>query len=185
MESSNPTSSPEPSPPRRRRVRPAHLITLILAAAFVIIAAYITQPRFASAVDATLYQYGLINQHPDTNTRNLIITLNAVNDALQKYHRQHKGRYPTLKQMKTHWSVLITNTNADGNIFHEGATPTDFPLGPYLPNPAMNIFTGSTLVISPNEKPTRHDGWIYNPDTGHIKPVGFNLKTYTFKMPGD
>ena len=92
------------------------------------------------------------------------------------YRLQHNDKLPTLSQLRDGWSVLVSETKADGSLADEppaGAQPgkrRSAVYGPYLNELPVNPLTKSSKVAAVG-KATLEDGFTYDPRTGKVSAV--------------
>ncbi len=103
--------------------------------------------------------------------------LKNIRSAFELYRTQHNNKYPTLSELQSEWSVMISNTNIDGSVSVDGK------FGPYMQQSPKNPWTESSVVINIVSGGDITDGWRYNENTGEIIPVGFDEGSGEFSSP--
>lgn len=149
----------EKSATSRRRQTGFTLIEVLLVVVIMAVLAGAIIPRFLDTAD-------------DAKTSSLQHNLSVMEAQLEIYRAQHANRYPTIRDNAL--PQLTSSTNTAGEI---GAAGSSYPLGPYLIEPPMNPFDGSTKVVAvavPGQKPTAVvgtlGGWQYDASTGALWP---------------
>ncbi len=164
------------NPIDRRTPRAFTLVELIIVIAILGILAAIVVPRFSSATD-TARANGALSQ------------LVTVRKQLEVWKLDHGDVYPTLDQLQigaSDWAVLTGKTDVNGDPAPAGDK------GPYFPNPPVNPYTNSSLIVATGA-PVPSAGWTYDETTGIIKlilpaavkPQATELAQGDFEQPAD
>jgi general secretion pathway protein G len=143
---------------------PAHhrgftLIEVLLVVVILAILAAAVIPHYLDAAD-------------DAKVSAMSHNLHVIETQLEVYRTHHLNHYPTIRDGGL--PQLTSATNSAGEIGPPGA---QYSLGPYLLEPPMNPYDGSTKVTpvaTPGQKPTAvvgaEGGWQYDATTGALWP---------------
>ncbi len=135
------------------------LIEVLIVVVIVAVLAGAIIPRFLNTAD-------------DAKASSLTHNLAVVETQIELYRAQHLNSYPSIQENAL--PQLTRATNAAGEI---GTAGPQYPFGPYLLEPPMNPYDGSTKVTpvaAPGQKPTAPvgalGGWQYDASNGALWP---------------
>ena len=101
---------------------------------------------------------------------NLNANLTQLRDKVEEYHRDHKGSYPSGEQFE---AQMTLRTNVEGQVRPHGEPSEKYPFGPYVKeipvNPYADTRVGNRVKAGLGGE-DENSGWVYNPQTGEIKP---------------
>jgi len=94
-----------------------------------------------------------------------------IDGALKRYKLDH-GDWPAINQV---WGNLVQKTNAEGVIDPQGR------YGPYMTQPPINPWTYADVVKETGQAAAGE--FAYNPETGEISIVSFDVKLEKYTGP--
>jgi len=108
-------------------------------------------------------------------------TAQSLRGAVQLYYYQHNDTLPSAANF---WTLMMTQTDANGNAYVAGTSLTG-PFGPYMQSIPLNQLNNSSVVIDANVAPGSQTatvcGWEYDYNsgagTGTIHGTDVDLKT--------
>jgi general secretion pathway protein G len=121
------------------------------------------------------------NATTSSKTGSVETTAQTLRSAVQLYYCQHND---TLPPAATFWTLMMSQTDAQGNAYTSG-TSTTGPFGPYVQSIPSNALNLSTVVFDANTQPGTQTssscGWTYDYNNGAgngtVHGTGADFKT--------
>jgi general secretion pathway protein G len=124
------------------------LVEILIVVIILGILAAIVIPQFANA-------------STDARKANMISQLQSLRSFVELYRLQHRDQ-PPLLLTGGGWELVTGRTLQDGTIDAAGE------FGPYLPNPAVNPLTSSSVIAEVGASSGPNVGWYYDESTGDV-----------------
>ena len=146
---------------RRRTQQGFTLVEILIVVVILGILAAIVIPQFTSASEAA-------------RGSSAVTLLQTIRSQLELAQIQHGGVYPDLITSSPAWTEMVTATEPT-TAYAAAVAPATNDVGPYLQQPPINPFEGSTIVVALGAQ-AAGDGWTYSSTTGEIYVVCSSTK---------
>ena len=139
------------------------LVEILIVVVILGILAAIVVPQFANA-------------SVSAQSSSMKGSLQVIRSQIELYQAQHDSTYPSLAQLNAAWNVLLSRTDAAGNV---GSTDGVHIYGPYIKKMPVNPFEDSQTVAAVAAAGV---GWVYDETTAKVYGVMTAAQASDLKM---